>query len=61
MGQSFYSGRAIMPTPFTRDVIVRMSALLGQHRPLARGFDRILERLLVTFNVRFILQILHTS
>lgn len=46
--QSSHHGRGIVPTPFTRDVVVRISAVLGQQRPLARGFDRILERLLVS-------------
>ncbi|KAI5058048.1 hypothetical protein GOP47_0026218 [Adiantum capillus-veneris] len=55
---AFYSGRClrqssnhvrgVVPTPFTREVIVRICAVLGQQRPLARGFDRILERLLVS-------------
>ncbi|MCO5609933.1 hypothetical protein L7F22_064168 [Adiantum nelumboides] len=40
--------RGVVPTPFTREVIVRICAVLGQQRPLARGFDRILERLLVS-------------
>lgn len=46
--QSSNHGRGIVPTPFTREVVVRISAVLGQQRPLARGFDRILERLLVS-------------
>lgn len=31
----------------SRNIMVRLSAVLGQERPLAKGFDRILERLLV--------------
>eukprot|EP00250_Pteridium_aquilinum_P012903 c21018_g1_i1 orf=256-5733(+) len=46
--ESSNHGRGIVPTPFTRDVVARISAALGQQRPLARGFDRILERLLVS-------------
>jgi hypothetical protein len=49
MRQASNTGRGIVPTPFSRDIIVRISSLLGQQRPLARGFDRILERLLVMF------------
>ncbi|KAH7414591.1 hypothetical protein KP509_14G000800 [Ceratopteris richardii] len=48
MRQSSNHTRGVVPTPFTRDVIVRICAVLGQQRPLARGFDRILERLLVS-------------
>jgi cohesin loading factor subunit SCC2 len=34
--------------PLSRDAVFRISRALGQQRPLARGFDKILERLLVS-------------
>ncbi|KAG6556205.1 hypothetical protein Mapa_002146 [Marchantia paleacea] len=36
------------PAPLSRNVILRIAGALGQQRPLARGFDRILERLLAS-------------
>lgn len=38
-------GMALMP--LSRDALLRISRALGQQRPLARGLDKILERLLV--------------
>lgn len=38
-------GIALMP--LSRDALLRISRALGQQRPLARGLDKILERLLV--------------
>jgi hypothetical protein len=37
--------------PLSRDAIFRISRALGQQRPLARGFDKILERLLVSLEL----------
>ncbi|KAL2629314.1 hypothetical protein R1flu_014000 [Riccia fluitans] len=36
------------PAPLSRNVILKIALALGQQRPLARGFDRILERLLAS-------------
>ncbi|XP_024530333.1 sister chromatid cohesion protein SCC2 isoform X2 [Selaginella moellendorffii] len=38
----------ITSNAISRDIIVRITRALGQQRPLARGFDRILERLLAS-------------
>lgn len=38
----------VAPSPLSRDASLRISRALGQQRPLARGLDKILERLLVS-------------
>jgi hypothetical protein len=54
---SYYHGRwnskppvqdfGVAAAPLSRNVIARISAALGQQRSLARGFDKILDTLLV--------------
>lgn len=41
-------GFGVALPPLSRDASLRISRALGQQRPLARGLDKILERLLVS-------------